>query len=103
MELIIIIILTLRIVMYIVSSVNARVFTLLHNCINYIKSTDANKLDHIPQKFAFVCFYSFPSHVPYNDALEELSIHSVRKRRHELDALSFVQVYRSLKSCISLC
>jgi hypothetical protein len=38
----------------------------------------------------------------YTDALEKLSLQSLCKRRHRLDALFFVQVYRGLKSCTSL-
>jgi hypothetical protein len=43
-------------------------------------------------------------HVPYSYAsvLEKLSLHSLHKRRHHLDALFFVQVYRDLKSCTFL-
>jgi hypothetical protein len=69
-----------------------------------ITSTDANKLERIQQKFASVCFYCFFPHVPYtyNDALEKLSLQFLRKRRHRLDALFLVQVYRGLKSCASL-
>jgi hypothetical protein len=72
--------------------------------VNSITSTDANKLERIQQKFASVCFYRFVPHVPYtyNDALEKLSLQSLRKRRHRLDAIFFVQVYRGLKSCASL-
>lgn len=38
----------------------------------------------------------------YTCALEKLSLHSLLKRRHNLDAFSFFQVYRGLKSCRSL-
>jgi hypothetical protein len=49
-------------------------------------------------------FIAFLPHVAYNYtvALEKLGLHSLRKRRYYLDALSFVQVYRGLKSCTSL-
>jgi hypothetical protein len=40
-------------------------------------------------KFAAVCFYRF-------------TVHSLRKQRHHLYALFFVQVYRGLRSCPSL-
>jgi hypothetical protein len=35
-------------------------------------------------------------------ALEKLSLHSLRNRRHHVDALFFVHVYRGLKCCTSL-
>jgi hypothetical protein len=71
---------------------------------NSISSTDANKLERIQQKFASVCFYRFSPPIPYTyiDAIEKLSLQSLRKRRHRLDALFFVKVYRGLKSCASL-
>jgi hypothetical protein len=49
-------------------------------------------------------FIVFSPHVRYNFtvALEKLRLHSLRKRRHDLDALFFIQVYRGLKSCTSL-
>ncbi|PNF15180.1 hypothetical protein B7P43_G14670 [Cryptotermes secundus] len=55
---------------------------------NSINLTDANKLEHIQQKFASVCFYRFFLHIPYTytDALEKLSIHFLHKQRHQLDA-----------------
>jgi hypothetical protein len=58
---------------------------------NSITSTDANKFERIQQKFASVCFYRFAPHVrfTYTVALEKLSLHSLRKRRHDLDALFF--------------
>jgi hypothetical protein len=58
---------------------------------NSIISTDANKLERIQQKFASVCFYRFSPHVPYTYtvALEKLSLHSLRKRRHDLDSLFY--------------
>jgi hypothetical protein len=71
---------------------------------NSITSTDANKLERIQQKFASVCVYRFFSNVSYayNAALDKLGLQSLRTRRHYLDALFFVQVYRGLKSCPSL-
>jgi hypothetical protein len=71
-------------------------FTLVRSRLEYasvlwnsITSTDANKLERIQQKFAFVCFCRFLPHIPYSYtlALEKLSLHSLRKRRHHLDAL----------------
>jgi hypothetical protein len=71
---------------------------------NFITSTYANKLERIQQKFASVCFYRFLPRVPYiyTDALGKLNLQNLRKRRQDLDALSFVQVYRVFKSCASL-
>jgi hypothetical protein len=81
---------------------------------NSITSSDANKLERIQQKFAIFCFCRFfPSCSTYlycclrerttrahledhlwsadhslrNGALEKLSLQSLRKRRHHLDAL----------------
>jgi hypothetical protein len=47
-----------------------------------------------------VLLYRFPPHVPYSytSVLQKLGLHSLRKRRHHLDALFFVEVYRGLKS-----
>jgi hypothetical protein len=62
---------------------------------NSITSTDVNKLERIRQKFASVCFYRFFLRVPYSYtfALEKLILHSLRKRRHHLDALfSFASI-----------
>jgi hypothetical protein len=50
----------------------------------------SNKLKRIQKTFTSVCFIIF------------LGLHSIHKKRHYLDALIFVQVYRGLKSCISL-
>ncbi|PNF13713.1 hypothetical protein B7P43_G14358 [Cryptotermes secundus] len=71
---------------------------------NYITSTVANKLERIQQKFASVCFFRFSLHISYNytDSLEKLSLQSLNTRRHHLDALFLVQVFRGLKSCYSL-
>jgi hypothetical protein len=59
---------------------------------NSITSTDANKLERIQQKCASVSFYRFlyfcvPYTCTYTDVLEKLSLQSLRKRRHHLDAL----------------
>ncbi|PNF38213.1 hypothetical protein B7P43_G13470 [Cryptotermes secundus] len=88
-----------------------RYFTLVRPKLEYasvvwnsITSTDANKLERIQQKFASVCFYRlFPRiSYTYTYALEKLSLQSLRKRRHHLDAYFFIQVYRGFKSCSSL-
>jgi hypothetical protein len=64
----------------------------------------ANRFESIQQKFASVCFCRVSPQAPnsYACSLENLSLHSLLKRRHNLDAFSFFQVYRSLKSCPSL-
>ncbi|PNF39610.1 hypothetical protein B7P43_G10540 [Cryptotermes secundus] len=86
-------------------------FTLIRSKLEYasvvwnsITSTDANKLERIQQKFASICFYRFLPHISYNytDALEKLSLQSLHKRRHHLDAHFLVQVFRGLKSCAFL-
>ncbi|PNF40690.1 hypothetical protein B7P43_G02183 [Cryptotermes secundus] len=88
-------------------------FTLVRSNLEYasviwnsITSTDANKIQRIKQKFESVCFYRFFPHISYTcnytDALEKLSPQSLHKRRHHLDALLLVQVFRGLKSCTSL-
>jgi hypothetical protein len=60
---------------------------------NSVTSTDANKLKRIQQKFASVCFYRFSPHVPYTYmytvALEKWRLHSLRKMKHDLDAVFF--------------
>jgi hypothetical protein len=80
-------------------------FTLVRSKLEYasvlgnsITSTDASKLERIQRKFACVCFYRFSPHVPcsYTFALEKLSLHSLRKRRHHLDIL--VVLFRSIMS-----
>jgi hypothetical protein len=57
---------------------------------NSTTSTDANKLERIQQKFASVSVV-FPLMFlnSYTLAVEKLSLHSLRKRRHHLDALFF--------------
>jgi hypothetical protein len=39
---------------------------------------------------------------PHPEIFVRPSLHSLRKRKHHLDAFFFVHVYRGLKSCISL-
>jgi hypothetical protein len=86
-------------------------FTLVRSKLAYapvvcysVTSTHTNKLERIQQKFASVCLCRFFPCVPYSYifALENLSLHSLRKRRHRLHVLFFVQVYRGLKFCSSL-
>ncbi|PNF27925.1 hypothetical protein B7P43_G03400 [Cryptotermes secundus] len=86
-------------------------FTLVRSKLEYasvvwnsITSTNANKLERIQQKFASICFYRFSPHISYYYAyaLEKLSLQYLHKRRHHLDALFLVQVFRGLKSCTSL-
>jgi hypothetical protein len=64
----------------------------------------ANKLNHIQQKFAALCYNRFLPHVHYSyaKALEYLKLHTLRKRRYHLDALFLTQTYRGLKYCPSL-
>jgi hypothetical protein len=69
---------------------------------NSITSTDANKLERIQQRFAALCFnIFFPQvHYCYSLALEELKLHTLRMRRHRLDALFLTKVYFVFKICI---
>jgi hypothetical protein len=63
---------------------------------NSVTSTDARNLRPFLLSF---------SHVPYiyNFSLENLSPHSLRKRRHHLDHFFFLaQVYFGIKSCTSI-
>jgi hypothetical protein len=64
-------------------------FTLVRSKLEYasvvwnsITSTDANKLEHIQQKCASVCFYRFFLYVlyTYTDALEKLILQSLHRR-----------------------
>jgi hypothetical protein len=59
---------------------------------NPIMSTDAKKLVRFQQKIASVCFYRFVPHVPYSCtfALDKLSLHFFRERRHHLNAILIV-------------
>jgi hypothetical protein len=71
---------------------------------NSIMTTDANKMEHIQQKFAALCYNHFLPrvHYSYANALEYLKLRTLRKMRYHLDALFLVQVYRGLKYCPSL-
>jgi hypothetical protein len=66
---------------------------------NSITSTDANKLERIQQRFAALCFNRlFPQvHYCYSLALKELKMHTLRMRRHCLDALIRTQDYFGFK------
>jgi hypothetical protein len=86
-------------------------FTLVRSKLEYasvvwnsIATTDANKLEHIQQKFAALCYNHFLPHVHYSyaNALEYLKLHALHKRRYHLDALFLIQVYCGLKFCPSL-
>jgi hypothetical protein len=71
---------------------------------NSITSTDANKLERIQQRFAalyFNCFFPQANYC-YSQALEELILHTLRMRRHRLDALSLIQVYIGCTSRLSV-
>jgi hypothetical protein len=69
-----------------------------------ITSTDANKLERIQQRFAALCFNRFFPQVHYCSslALEELKLHTLRMRRHRLDALFLTSVYFGFKICPSV-
>jgi hypothetical protein len=72
---------------------------------NSITSTDANKLEHIQQRFAALCFKRLPNHeVPYcySFVLEELQLITLCVRRHRLDAFFLTQVYSGSKFCPSV-
>jgi hypothetical protein len=66
---------------------------------NSITSTDA-----IQQRFAALCFYRFFPQVRYcyTRALQELNLHTLRMRRHRLDAIFLTQVYSGSKFCPSV-
>jgi hypothetical protein len=66
-----------------------------------VTSTDANKLERIQQKFAALCFNRFSFHVHYSYAyiLEQLELHTLRKRRYHIDAPFPFLVYRVSKYC----
>jgi hypothetical protein len=88
---------------------NVLYFTLVRSKLEYISvvwnsvtSTDANKLGCMQQKFAFISFYHFFPHVPCSYTVEKLNWHFLRKRRHHLDALFYVQLYCGHNSCTSL-
>jgi hypothetical protein len=71
---------------------------------NSITTTDANKLERIQQRFSALCFNRFFPQVNYSYslALEQLKLHTLRMRRHRLDALFFIQVYLGSKFCRSV-
>jgi hypothetical protein len=60
---------------------------------NSTTSTD-DKLELIQQRFAALCLnHFFPqAHYCYSLALEELKLHTLRMRRHRLDAFFLIQV-----------
>jgi hypothetical protein len=71
---------------------------------NSIMTTDINKLERIQQIFAATCFNRFfpGAHYCYSLALEELKLHTLRMRRHRLNAIFITQVYFGFKFCISV-
>ncbi|PNF18215.1 hypothetical protein B7P43_G17756 [Cryptotermes secundus] len=71
---------------------------------NSIMSTDANKLEHIQQRFMALCFNCFYPQVHYNYSLafEELKLHTLCTTRHRLDALFLIHIYFGLKFCPSV-
>jgi hypothetical protein len=71
---------------------------------NSITSTDENKLERIQQRVAALCFNRFfpGAHYCYSLALEELKFHTLRMRRHRLDALFLTHVYFGSKFCPSV-
>jgi hypothetical protein len=68
---------------------------------NSITLTDASKLERIQQRFTALCFYRFFPQVRYcyTLALQELNLHTLRMRRHLLDAVFLTQVYSGSKFC----
>jgi hypothetical protein len=78
---------------------------------NFIKSTDANKLESIQQKLAALCFISFFLfvHCTYAWALEQLWLYTSRKRRCQVKYCSYFiwfiwfQILSSFENCSSVC
>jgi hypothetical protein len=64
---------------------------------NSVTTTNANKLERIQQKFAALCYNRFLPHYTYSNALVHLKLHTLRKRRYQLDALFLIQVYLGSK------
>jgi hypothetical protein len=71
---------------------------------NSITSTDASKLERLQQRLAAPCFYCFFPQVRYcyTLPLQELNLHTLRMRRHRLDAVFLTQVYSGSKFCPSV-
>jgi hypothetical protein len=71
---------------------------------SFITTTAANKLERIQQMFAALSYNRFLRHVYYSCAkvLDYLKLHTLPKRRHRLDVLFLIQVYRGFKYCPSL-
>jgi hypothetical protein len=72
--------------------------------LNSITSTDASKLERILQKSSALYFYNFFPEVRYCYilALPELNLHTLRMRRHRLDAVFLTQVHSGSKFCPSV-
>jgi hypothetical protein len=66
---------------------------------NSITSTHARKLECIQQKFVAICqshlFYH--DHIPYNNFLKILKVHTLHDRRFHLRTLFFIFAYSGLK------
>jgi hypothetical protein len=60
-------------------------------------------MERIQKMFAALCFNCFfpGAHYCYSLAMEELKLHTLRMRRHRLDALFLTQVYIDFKFCPS--
>jgi hypothetical protein len=74
------------------------------NIIIIIKKLMELLLSSIQQKFAHLYYNRFLPHVHYSyaNALEYLKLHSLRIRRHHLDALFLIQIYLGSKLCPSV-
>jgi hypothetical protein len=86
-------------------------FTLVRSKVEYasvvwnsITTTNAKKLERIQHKFAALCLKRVVPQVDYSYdlALEQLKLHTLRKRRYHFDALFLTQLYRGSKFCPSV-
>jgi hypothetical protein len=71
---------------------------------NSITPTNVNKLQHIQERFAGLCFNRFfpQARYCYSLPLEKLKLHTLcMRRRHRLDALLPIQIYLGSKFCPS--
>jgi hypothetical protein len=67
---------------------------------DYITFTDANKLEHIQQKFAALCFNPFFLYVLYSYAPERLKWGILSKRRHHLTVAFLFNTHLDSKLCL---